>query len=103
MKKAFKDVKSSNSTAGGVNEQSIEHLTQLLLEKRRQQDIIIKKKQQIEIDALNKSIEEFNKVSDTQPKISSFLKRDQVLLGIITFFIFLSYLANVSVNKEFNN
>jgi hypothetical protein len=56
----------------------------LLIERRRKYDLLESKKQQKEVDKLNESIEEFNrvKITDDQNKSKSFLKRDQVLLDL---------------------
>lgn len=65
MKKALKDVNESTSIEGGANEDNIENLTQLLLERRRRYDLVESKKQQKAVEQLNKSIEEFNTVKTT--------------------------------------
>ena len=65
MKKALKDVNESTSIEGGANEDNIESLTQLLIERRRRYDLVESKKQQKAVEELNKSIEEFNTVKTT--------------------------------------
>jgi len=84
MKKALSDERESASIASGANDDKIQNLTQLLIERRRKYDLLESKKQQKEVDKLNESIEEFNrvKITDDQNKSKSFLKRDQVLLDL---------------------
>ncbi len=80
MKKALQDVKESTCIVGDDN---IENLTQLLLERSRKYDLINNAKQQKEVEEINKSIDEFNSTKPSnQPKTSSFMKKDQVLLDL---------------------
>jgi len=80
MKKPLQDVKESTCIVGDDN---IENLTQLLLERSRKYDLINNAKQQKEVEEINKSIDEFNSTKPSnQPKTSSFMKKDQVLLDL---------------------
>ena len=80
MKKALKDIKESSSIAGGANDENIEHLTQLLLDRKKQYDLLQSIKDKQDVIDLNKEIDNFNSVKTTNPpKISSFMNREKVL------------------------
>jgi len=80
MKKALKDIDESSSIAGGANDENIEHLTQLLLDRKKQYDLIQSIKDKQDVIDLNKEIDNFNSVKTTnQPKISSLMNREKIM------------------------
>ena len=80
MKKALKDIDESSSIAGEANDEYIEHLTQLLLDRKKQYDLLQSIKDKQDVIDLNKEIDNFNSVkTPNQPKISSFMNREKVL------------------------
>jgi len=80
MKKALKDIDESSSIAGGANDENIEHLTQLLLDRKKQYDLIQSIKDKQDVIDLNKEIDNFNSVKTTnQQKISSLMNREKIM------------------------
>lgn len=73
MKKAFKDTVECTD--------DIISLTERLIEKQRQADIISKRQENLR-NQLEKEIENMNRTSSCQSKITEYMKRDQVLLEI---------------------
>jgi hypothetical protein len=79
MKKAFYSFLESSEIVGGVDDYNVIKTTKLLIEKRRQLDVLEQQKEKEAVLRLNKEIDLANANTCTQQKITSYMKKDQVL------------------------